>query len=439
MGSFDLQNPRLRGRRSIALAGLGLSAAYWLFGELSGWAALLGIVAIATWALAWPEGEPARSLQGLQDKGSMQEKLDAAEQPAAAPGSSQPKADQNAAPGWGPLMEGIPDPAVLLSPASTAIAANLAAREQLAIRPGMHVSFAVRSPDLLAAIEEARRTQMPQTAEVHFAVPIERALTVHVTPVAYGGSAGGGSALMLVFRDHTEEQQIAQLRADFVANASHELRTPLASVKGFIETLQGAARNDPAARERFLGIMHVEASRMSRLIDDLLSLSRVEMREHLAPRDRVDLAGIADDITRALEPVAREAGRRLEVVVDSRPAIVRGDRDELVQVLQNLVQNALKYGRDGGLATVRIVHDAGRIELSVADDGIGIAPEHLPRLTERFYRVNAKDSRERGGTGLGLAIVKHIVNRHRGELRIASTIGKGSTFTVSLPRPEIGS
>jgi two-component system, OmpR family, phosphate regulon sensor histidine kinase PhoR len=203
--------------------------------------------------------------------------------------------------------------------------------------------------------------------------------------------------------------------------------------------LQGAARNDTAARERFLAIMHVEASRMSRLIDDLLSLSRVEMREHLAPRDAVDLAGIADELTRALEPVAHQAGRKLAVEIDARPANVRGDRDELVQVLQNLMQNAIKYGRDGGLATVRIAHGAHRIDLSVTDDGIGIAPEHLPRLTERFYRVNAKDSRERGGTGLGLAIVKHIVNRHRGELRIASTIGKGSTFTVSLPRAQAGS
>jgi two-component system phosphate regulon sensor histidine kinase PhoR len=241
----------------------------------------------------------------------------------------------------------------------------------------------------------------------------------------------------------TEQDRLGQMRADFIANASHELRTPLASLRAFVETLQGPAREDANARTRFLKLMALQAERMTRLIDDLLSLSRVEMRVHLPPRGIVELNETASYVCQSLEPVAEAAKAKVTFVRQEAPARIRGDREEVVQVLQNLIQNAIKYGREGGTIEVRVGRDAPRgsavakVWVSVIDEGPGIAPEHLPRLTERFYRVNAASSREKGGTGLGLAIVKHILNRHRGELRIASRLGAGSSFTASFE--ELGS
>jgi two-component system phosphate regulon sensor histidine kinase PhoR len=228
------------------------------------------------------------------------------------------------------------------------------------------------------------------------------------------------------------------MRSDFIANASHELRTPLASLKGFIETLRGPARGDSISRERFLGIMETQADRMTRILDDLLSLSRIEMRAHIPPAGETDLVPILQSVMQALEPIAKDA--RISIMLNpvDAPARVRGDADELVQVFQNLIQNAIKYGRDGGKVDITVKRmpaegrKAERFAITVADDGPGIAREHLPRLTERFYRVDTATSRARGGTGLGLAIAKHILNRHHGELDISSEPGKGSTFTVVL-------
>ena len=244
--------------------------------------------------------------------------------------------------------------------------------------------------------------------------------------------------ILVTFRDRTSEAQLDQMRSDFVANASHELRTPLASLKGFIETLQGPARDDPAAREQFLDIMQQEASRMSRLIDDLLSLSRIEMRVHVPPRDRVDLSAVVREVSELLTPTAERLGQSIAVSVPPGVVVMRGERDELVQVVQNLVQNAIKYGKTGGHVSLRLTHDHDRVRLIVSDDGIGIAKQHIPRLTERFYRVSAKDSRERGGTGLGLAIVKHIVNRHRGHMDITSTLGQGTAVALSFSAAQAG-
>ena len=236
-------------------------------------------------------------------------------------------------------------------------------------------------------------------------------------------------------RDLTAQEQLKHLREDFVANASHELRTPLASLLGFIETLQGAARNDPAARDHFLDIMARQAQRMSRLIDNLLSLSRVEMRLHLKPQDRVDLNEVVGHVLTTLAPVAEKASMTTHFEVCGSGAWVLGDRDELVQVVSNLVENAVKYGRSGGNVWLtvdrRIEAGISQFRLTVRDDGTGIDQKHLPRLTERFYRAN-DDGGEKSGTGLGLAIVKHVVARHRGELRIDSELGKGSVFTIIL-------
>ena len=278
-----------------------------------------------------------------------------------------------------------------------------------------------RAPELLAAVEDALELRQSRAVELQARVPVERRLLATVVPLEHAGAAPGAPTLVITFRDLTEQDRLARMRADFVANASHELRTPLASLKGYVETLQGSAKDDADARERFLKIMAEQAERMSRLVDDLLSLSRVEMREYLPLSDEVELGVVLTEVAQTLEPLAKRAGVTLTLSRSDGEAIVRGDRDELLQVFQNLVQNAVKYGRSGGKVDIRMTREpaaSGRPEgfrVDVTDDGPGIAPQHLPRLTERFYRVNVAASREKGGTGLGLAIVKHILNRHRGE------------------------
>ncbi len=224
------------------------------------------------------------------------------------------------------------------------------------------------------------------------------------------------------------------MRADFVANASHELKTPIAGLAGFIETLRGPARDDAGARERFLGIMAEQADRMRRLVDDLLMLSRIEQHEHARPDAAIDLASVLKGVLDLLQLKASSRKVALELSLAAELPHAIGDYDELTIVFQNLVDNALKYAKPA--TTVRVLArpaGEGRVAVAVSDEGDGIPANHLPRLTERFYRVDAARSRQLGGTGLGLAIVKHVVNRHRGRLDIQSTPGKGSTFTVTLP------
>ena len=335
------------------------------------------------------------------------------------------------------MSEALPDPVIVLNPAGHVLFCNAPARGLFAsLREGSHISSVIRTPEFLDAVSAAPERGRAVTVTYAERVPVGRRMAATVAPLTRGSERGG--SILVLLRDLTEVERINQMRADFIANASHELRTPLASLRGFIETLQSSAKGDPGARERFLPIMAEQASRMTRLIDALLSLSRVEMNAHVPPSDLVDLNDVLNNAKDTLEPLARETGFKFEVARFPRPAIVRGDRDELLQVLQNLVQNAFKYGERGGHVRVDAKHipslgrQAGRYAIAVIDTGPGIAPEHLPRLTERFYRVDVASSREKGGTGLGLAIVKHILNRHRGELAIASKPGKGSTFTVML-------
>jgi len=242
----------------------------------------------------------------------------------------------------------------------------------------------------------------------------------------------------MTFHDLTPLRRVEEMRADFVANASHELRTPLASLSGFIDTLQGPARDDPQARERFLAIMKAQAHRMARLIDDLLSLSRVELNAHVRPETPVELAAIVRQVADALQMLARERGVTIALAVCAEPLLVLADRDELTRVFENLVENALKYGASGKRVDVSVeraqaADGAGEAIVRVRDYGPGIAAEHLPRLTERFYRIDVGQSRAEGGTGLGLSLVKHVLNRHRGRLGIESRLGEGATFTVRLP------
>ncbi|MER2249856.1 ATP-binding protein [Methylorubrum podarium] len=346
------------------------------------------------------------------------------------------------------LLANIPDPVILVDRRVVVIEANPAARRLL---PGLKLrhplSFSLRSPDVLDGIEEVLRTGAPVRTEYATRVPTERAFEVQIGALPLSDSSGGGEANIVLFlRDLTEARRLEAMRVDFVANASHELRTPLSALLGFIETLQGPARDDPRAREQFLGIMRTQAQRMTGLIDDLLSLSRIELHEHVVPTRIVDLGRIARQMVDMQAPLAQERGVALSVERPDGPLPVLGDRDELLRVVENLVENAVKYGGSGGVVAVSLhrVEEPGgrgtRIELRVRDEGPGIAAEHIPRLTERFYRVDTASSRQQGGTGLGLAIVKHTLNRHRGKLVIESEPGQGTTVRVSLPehRPETG-
>jgi two-component system, OmpR family, phosphate regulon sensor histidine kinase PhoR len=245
---------------------------------------------------------------------------------------------------------------------------------------------------------------------------------------------GRPGVVVITVHDLTPIRRVEEMRADFVANVSHELRTPLAVITGFIDTLQGPAREDAAARERFLGIMQAQAWRMARLIDDLLSLSRIELRAHQRPDTPVDLVPIVRQVVDGLQTLARDREVAIDVTAPAEPLIVLGDRDELIRLFENLIENGMKYGASGKRVDIALAPDGKEARVSVRDHGPGIAAEHLPRLTERFYRVDVGESRAQGGTGLGLALVKHILNRHHGRLTIDSREGEGATFTVRLPR-----
>jgi two-component system phosphate regulon sensor histidine kinase PhoR len=372
----------------------------------------------------------------------------------------------SATPPYAALVETLPSPILVITALDPEditnrrfIFANRAARDLLRLDQVSGVLVqAVRDPQVLEAADEALFGGIAAECLYEIAGAQPRTLRVQARPLEL--AANGARQALIVFHDETELRQSERTRADFLANASHELRTPLASLLGFIETLRGHARQDEGARERFLAIMQAQAERMSRLIDDLMSLSRIELNEHVAPADVVDLALAARDAVDAAAPLAQARGVRLEPDLPAPgAAMVVGDRDQLVQVAQNLIDNAVKYSRPGdvvaiGLKTGLTALQAGAGErpevprlslltpdrpqgdyaaLVVSDRGAGMAREHLPRLTERFYRVEGQKSGERSGTGLGLAIVKHIANRHRGGLLVESAEGAGTTFTVYFP------
>ncbi len=423
----------LRERRSVVVAAFLLTSIFILFGGLPArW--LLAVAGLAVWAAVWPSNASREAMQ--DDVASLL-------RGGSAPGGST----------WMAIVSALPDPAFVLDGSGNVLTFNQGAIDIFgSTAVGRHISQATRAPELLTAIDVALRTLETQSCRFDFKIPVERSLVGTVAPLA--SSSANAPQLLVVLRDLSEQELLMRMRSDFVANASHELRTPLASLKGFIETLQGAAKEDTAARDRFLRIMLQQAERMARLIDDLLSLSRIEMRAHVLPRDKADLRLILSHVVQTLGPIAQEksigitlaagtpVGATLpggQVAEAAGSVTVTGDRDELIQVFQNLIENAIKYGKNGGHVTVttRVLPAQAprgeRILVSVTDDGPGIAPEHLPRLTERFYRVNAAQSRNAGGTGLGLAIVKHVLNRHQAEMQVDSQLGKGTTFKITFP------
>ena len=336
------------------------------------------------------------------------------------------------------IVERLPDPLIVLGADRRVRRANAAARAAF----GSDLGSVLRHPDLRAAIDRAiaaGASAEPQTAELHLPVPVPR--EVQAVVVGLDSTLSGGAGVLAVFSDRTREKRVERMRADFVANASHELRTPLASLIGFIATLRGPAADDPPAQVRFLEIMAEQAERMNRLIDDLLSLSRIEIIEHQAPGEHVCLQALIARSLAGFEIAFRQRGTTLDWQATEGLPDIHGDTGQLEQVMQNLLDNALKYGRQGGVIKVRLEEapaggafgSRAGLVVSVEDDGAGIPKQHLPRLTERFYRVDTGRSRAVGGTGLGLAIVKHIVNRHRGVLSIESEAGAGSIFRVWLP------
>ena len=335
------------------------------------------------------------------------------------------------------IIQGLPDPLIVLGADRSVRRANDAARRAF----GGEMAAVLRHPGLRAAIDRAQALGETQTAELRLAVPVER--EVVATVMALRPALADGR-VVAVLSDRTRERAVERMRADFVANASHELRTPLASLIGFIETLRGPAADDPPAQTRFLGIMAEQALRMNRLIDDLLSLSRIELTEHQLPSDLIDIGAVVSRLAASFEPQVAARRITLHVGVTAGLAPIRGDDDQMEQVLQNLLDNAVKYGREGGAVRVSAGPAPPGVRwpprpgvlVTVSDDGLGIARSHIPRLTERFYRADKGRSRAVGGTGLGLAIVKHIVIRHRGQLVIESTEGTGTTVMVWLPEAE---
>lgn len=348
------------------------------------------------------------------------------------------------------ITDALTDPIILLDQGNHLVHANQQAKAIFQINgQGQDISAIIRNPELIEAINQVTINKSAKTIKLQERVPIERHFDVNITWIAK--NKDDKPALVIHFHDLTEQERLNRMRADFIANASHELRTPLASVLGCIDTLRGAAKNDAAAQEKFLSLMASQGKRMTGLIDDLLSLSRVEMDAHRQAKEKVDIIALLSNTVDSLRSLADEQNIKLNLEYDEDDLIAIGDSKELAQVFQNLIHNAIKYGQTSG-ATQSEVNikiskfsaqpnnakfgnpQSDKIHIEIEDHGIGIEPIHLPRLTERFYRVDVEQSRQKGGTGLGLAIVKHILTHHRGDLKIRSKAGEGSTFTVILPK-----
>lgn len=334
------------------------------------------------------------------------------------------------------VIDALPLPALAVDPDARITALNTAAKDLLGPAAlGRHFTTSLRQPLVVEAVEACLRDGAPQVARyVRERRGKETIFDVSIAAIA------GTDMLLISFLDATPVTEARQMRRDFVANVSHELRTPLTSLLGFIETLQGPAKDDPDAQQRFLAIMEREAERMNRLVGDLLSLSRVEATARIKPTTPIDLSETIAATLRNLEPLAANASVNVKVSGTDTPHRVRADQDQMMQVLTNLIENAIKYGGAGKAVHIFAEQmDHSRVLLGptlrirVADQGPGIAPDHIARLTERFYRIDDHRSRELGGTGLGLAIVKHILNRHGGRLRVSSDLGQGSRFDIYLP------
>ena len=441
----------------LALALLGATGHLSPFSAVATWAGvtvsltvlvrshLLGLDAMARWIRSLAQGGDAGTPPGRED-------IALAETVAAVSSLrrtwQQKSLELSESARWNEsLLDNLPDPLLLLDPGRRVVRANQAAKRLFGHElSGRDMASFLRDPAVMAVVEAVLAGEAWRECEFTQPVPMERVFQARIERL--GGHPAAGAIAMLTLHDLTTVKRMERMRADFVANASHELRTPLAAVSGFIETLRGPARDDEEARDKFLGIMAEQAGRMSRLIADLLSLSRIELNEHTAPSEQVDLGRLVASAAEALKPLATARGMdlRLDIAVDL--PVILGQPDELMQLFQNLIDNAVKYGRDGtaievALAAVDVkdlpraagtaLRAGGVLRAAIRDHGDGIAKEHLPRLTERFYRADTARSRKMGGTGLGLAIVKHITQAHGGHVSVDSVVGRGSTFRIHLP------
>lgn len=418
---------RLRARLQAAgpvLVGLGaVLALLAVAGQVSLNGAAFALLAAVGLAMVFgPDAPDTQTASGPAPVG------EATKQPAA-PSTMADSGDQR-------LLDTMPDPVLVIRPDGVILHANAASTMSLGrVAAGASAFIRFRNPELQDRLRECLFLQKPARVEYVERGPVERWFEVSLVPFAMSDTLSG---CILHFRDLTETRRLDRMRRDFIANASHELRTPLASLKGFLETLSGHARHDEEARDRFLAIMSEQAQRMERLIDDLLSLSRFETAMGRADFGLTDLADVLFHVRSALAPAAEARDVTLDLDDEALLELdgqVNGSRDELIQLFENLVENAIKYGGEGAQVaiTIQSLQKRRAVMITVSDTGPGIAPEHIPRLTERFYRVDVATSRARQGTGLGLAIVKHIVTRHEGTLSIQSRLGEGSRFTVTLP------
>ena len=400
----------MRGNRAFDMLTVAVSAGVfvWLLPSSYGWgAAVLGgsVGAALRWMLAPPY--PSSEL-----------------------GDKRPRRRTKAPEERADVFAALPIPLLLIDHGGVVIRANREAREIL-MRDleGVPISLIFRSPTILAAVDHALKEGQEEAFEFRIRRPRDMTLGGATRVLAEGAQR----QVVLALEDKTDRVLIEETRSDFVANASHELRTPLAAISGLVETLQGPAKDDPAAQDKFLGMIAKQTVRMTRLVNDLLSLSRIEADENILPATEQDIEAIVSEALATMQPLADARGAQVRADLSGERLMVRGSRDELNQVFVNLIENALKYAGDAGPIRVAVARRGTMARITVSDKGAGIDPEHIPRLTERFFRVDPIDSRARGGTGLGLAIVKHIINRHRGTLEISSVPGNGADFIVSLP------
>jgi two-component system, OmpR family, phosphate regulon sensor histidine kinase PhoR len=444
----DQPSIRIRRRDTAAVAGIGsfVLVLFWMFGELGFLETVVAIATIAALSIFYYL-TVSTTLNPVQRVAAT-----ATDAPAETPSANAQR-----------MLDSLPIPVLLIGPGGRIEMANPAAREFLGLGSATgHLSAVLRQPLVLEAVSQALRGQSVDPVEYSLMAPVESHVRAHVAPLRQTAAEGVGWQAMLVLSDETSIKRADRMRADFLANASHELRTPLASLAGFIETLRGHAKDDPDAQERFLSIMFDQTERMQRLINDLLSLSRVEMDEHVPPSGEADLVSLVEDVTAFLRPQLEEKSIDLRVDMPDA-ALAIGDRDQLMEVVMNLVENAIKYSPEGSALSLQVLPaqlrdeverpamklgvNASRLTLAapssesgeryvslrVMDSGKGIERRNLPRLSERFFRVDGQKSGPKEGTGLGLAIVKHIVNRHRGGFTVESAPGEGSVFSVFLP------
>ncbi len=336
------------------------------------------------------------------------------------------------------LLDQMPLALVVISPVGRITYGNKAAKRQFPhAKKGDHFATLLRTPAFVDAVNDVIANGGKRKVAFSAGQETKHYYEARIGVLPAGSEFGAAEQILVDIEDRTLEHRSDKMRSDFIANASHELRTPLASILGYIETLQGHARDDLKAREKFLKIMHKQASRMQRLVDDLMSLSRIELNAHVRPSTPCNIFDLVREAVAGLKPLEAENHVVLDCRLPENGPVIPGDRDQLNQVFINLLVNAMKYGNKGETVEIELAPEtperAGMVGITVRDHGPGIAPKHIERLTERFYRVNAAQSRNKGGTGLGLAIVKHILQRHRGQLQIESVEGRGSEFTVWLP------